>query len=1219
MRSYLSCGLLCAVVACTIEARASEGEFSLVPVNATGGYTINGNEIVVSPGARVTLEIHVSDWDPDSDGDPKLRGYQAQIDSSGFTTGVSGSLTIPMIPIPCTSDDDCVSVGSCEASGFCTQTGAFIIDESHVDFVFRDLNTISMADTSQPDVRLGSLVVYLSDVVRDVGSPKYSGTLIVDVSQDAYGTFTVGFITIPQQTFLMDDDFGSFLPAVLTPAMITVTNDCNGNGVPDDEDIAAGTSDDCNNNGMPDECEPDCNGNGVPDDCDVESGFSNDCNDNGMPDECEPDCNENGTPDDCDIADGLSDDCDTNGIPDECELVDCNENGVLDICDVANGTSEDCNDNDTPDECEEDCNHNGRPDDCDIADGIAEDTNGNGVPDECEIAVMALVPLDATVPHTINDNEIIVTVGSPGAVVCVTMEVRVSDWDFNQDGDPALRSYQASFDPAGFTSGESGELYLPATPIPCNVDSDCPAWAAVCEGGFCDASESFTIDESHPDYVFSGLQTIAAADRRWPEIRLGSILLASGAGVVDPGEPKYAGRLVLEVSFDATGTFTVGFLDTPGSFLSDSEGQLIGPLSLVPTVITLAYDCNDNGVPDCTDIVDGTSQDCNGNGVPDECEADCNNNGIADECDIAEGTSDDCNENEVPDECEPDCNGNGVADECDISDGTSMDCNQNGVPDVCELIDCNGNGILDSCDISDGTSGDCDENGVPDECEFADCNDNGIGDNCDIADGLSDDINANGVPDECEPLTIALVPVSATGINFINGNEITVLPGAEAVTLELHVANWDLDRDGDPLLYLYQATIDTSGYHSGLSGSIGLATISCETHSDCFGEATCGNQVPGQCDVSLQDHPAVYIDTSRPDFVFSGVETIVAVDVGGSSQRFAGFTYNDDDAVPDTGLSRYIGTLILNVSSDASGTFTIGLLPDPDTYLLGNESYLDFIGPPGLVPVSIAVLSDCNDNGSADEADISSGVSLDCNDNGFPDECDTSYGVSGDCNDNMIPDECEPDDDCNSNGVQDFCDIVNGTSTDFNANGVPDECEYPPAAVSATGGRYLTVIPPAVSDPIALLVTSPDYPCLSEYVIPGPGIARLGESPVFLTPDEWGTVLVADAEIVPDTEYEIRVRFEIGVLSFPVTTRTAIWGDTVGGFVDNTWTSPDGVVYTIDVVAILDGFKHLSCAPPTEWIDLFPQIPDGRIDIIDAVMSLDGFKHLPYAFDLPCQ
>jgi hypothetical protein len=50
--------------------------------------------------------------------------------------------------------------------------------------------------------------------------------------------------------------------------------DCNGNGIPDSEDIFFGTS-------------QDCNGNGVPDECDIASGTSQDVNNNDVPDACE--------------------------------------------------------------------------------------------------------------------------------------------------------------------------------------------------------------------------------------------------------------------------------------------------------------------------------------------------------------------------------------------------------------------------------------------------------------------------------------------------------------------------------------------------------------------------------------------------------------------------------------------------------------------------------------------------------------------------------------------------------------------------------------------------------------------------------------------------------------------------------------------------------------------------------------------------------------------
>ena len=125
---------------------------------------------------------------------------------------------------------------------------------------------------------------------------------------------------------------------------ISLYRDCNGNGIPDMDDITSGTS-------------QDCNGNGIPDECDIASGFSLDCNHNGIPDEC-------------DISSGVSRDCNGNGIPDE--------------CDIASGFSQDCN-------------GNGIPDECDIASGTSTDENMDGVPDECQ-AQIGIVPVAVAEP-----------------------------------------------------------------------------------------------------------------------------------------------------------------------------------------------------------------------------------------------------------------------------------------------------------------------------------------------------------------------------------------------------------------------------------------------------------------------------------------------------------------------------------------------------------------------------------------------------------------------------------------------------------------------------------------------------------------------------------------------------------------------------------------------------------------------------------------------------
>jgi hypothetical protein len=81
----------------------------------------------------------------------------------------------------------------------------------------------------------------------------------------------------------------------------TIINaDCNGNGIPDQDDIA-GASTDCNGNTVPDECDVDldCNQNGILDVCDLAAETSEDCNSNGIPDECEYDRDHDGVPDDC--------------------------------------------------------------------------------------------------------------------------------------------------------------------------------------------------------------------------------------------------------------------------------------------------------------------------------------------------------------------------------------------------------------------------------------------------------------------------------------------------------------------------------------------------------------------------------------------------------------------------------------------------------------------------------------------------------------------------------------------------------------------------------------------------------------------------------------------------------------------------------------------------------------------------------------------------------
>jgi hypothetical protein len=101
----------------------------------------------------------------------------------------------------------------------------------------------------------------------------------------------------------------------------------------------------------------DCNGNAIPDNIEIAAGSANDINTNATPDDCEQDLNENGIPDEWEISQGSATDIDTNGIPDIVDILSCRY---------------------------DDMNYNNLPDAIEIAEGSATDANTNGIIDDAE-------------------------------------------------------------------------------------------------------------------------------------------------------------------------------------------------------------------------------------------------------------------------------------------------------------------------------------------------------------------------------------------------------------------------------------------------------------------------------------------------------------------------------------------------------------------------------------------------------------------------------------------------------------------------------------------------------------------------------------------------------------------------------------------------------------------------------------------------------------------
>ena len=108
------------------------------------------------------------------------------------------------------------------------------------------------------------------------------------------------------------DTDGDGLPDFCDPCPLDNPNDSDGDAVCDSGDNCPYNANpdqlDCDGDGVGDVCdtEPDCQPNGVPDNCDIANGTSMDCNLNDVPDEC-------------DIASGACIDFDGNDVPDECQ------------------------------------------------------------------------------------------------------------------------------------------------------------------------------------------------------------------------------------------------------------------------------------------------------------------------------------------------------------------------------------------------------------------------------------------------------------------------------------------------------------------------------------------------------------------------------------------------------------------------------------------------------------------------------------------------------------------------------------------------------------------------------------------------------------------------------------------------------------------------------------------------------------------------------------
>ena len=173
------------------------------------------------------------------------------------------------------------------------------------------------------------------------------------------------------------------------------------------------------------------------------------------------------------------------------------------------------------------------------------------------------------------------------------------------------------------------------------------------------------------------------------------------------------------------------------------------------------------------------------------------------------------------------------------------------------------------------------------------------------------------------------VPVYGDGSHTIVGNEIVLHEVPQLVRLEIHVSDWSPN-----LLKTLQTTVDSAGYSNGIGG----------------------NLVPLGWPGSPED--GCFIDTSKPNYVFTGMSAIDAVHTGDLDYMWGATLLFGSKA--DDDQTYYLGTLILNVPSNGEGDYLIDFISGSSNTFMKDDMD-QFILPLTLTPAVITIDDSSND------------------------------------------------------------------------------------------------------------------------------------------------------------------------------------------------------------------------------------------------------------------
>lgn len=350
--------------------------------------------------------------------------------------------------------------------------------------------------------------------------------------------------------------------------------------------------------------------------------------------------------------------------------------------------------------------------------------------------------------------------------------------------------------------------------------------------------------------------------------------------------------------------------------------------------------------------------------------------------------------------------------------------------------------------------------------------------------------------------TVSLLPISSNGPYMIDGGEIVVPRGGVQVTLEIHFHDWSQFGPSDDLLS-FQFTIDSRGYRGANafppSPGVDLHPLGFPDDRHLGGFATdricadsgrdCSNP-PSPCNVPVEGacvpNPRYILGCCNP---LSAVAKVTQDYEYGAAIQSLG--YGPCDHYCASGTPRYcshqnhcdedgdcpgedcihgpsyVGTLVLEVPMEASGSYSVDFIDDINRTFFCTASCTVLRPPPQTAPATITIQGACCLPGGG--CSLLSGVECEAAGGTVTDEFDCEGDMDGDGVDVVCGDECPddplktspgqcgcgtPDDDADGDGVADCVDVCPGADdAEFG-----EECAAAIPAASTWGVIVLTLL-----------------------------------------------------------------------------------------------------------------------------------------------------------------